>query len=58
MFDMDLPGTADHTRMINLDEAWERGYWSARLRVTEAELRAAVRAVGELVVDVRRHLGK
>lgn len=57
-YEMDLPGPADHTRVINIDEAWERGYWSARLSVTERELRTAVSAVGEMVVDVKKHLGK
>lgn len=56
--DMDGKAPSDYARIINIDEAWERGYWSARLDVTEAELRRAVSAVGEIVVDVKRHLGK
>lgn len=59
MFDhSNSPAPSDHARVINIDEAWERGYWSARLEVTETQLRTAVSAVGGLVVDVKRHFGK
>jgi hypothetical protein len=51
-------GPCDHAHAINVDEAWERGYWTARFQITEAELRSAIGAVGEMVVDVKRHLGK
>lgn len=48
----------DHARSINIEEAWERGYWTARLAVSEAELRIAINTVGGMVADVKRHLGK
>jgi len=50
-------GPADRAR-INVNEAWERGYWMGVLGVSEAKLREAVKAVGVMVVDVRRYLGK
>jgi len=59
MFDhSDLNAPSDYARIINIDEAWERGYWSARLEISETELRTAISTVGDLVVDVRRHFGK
>ncbi|QNM94884.1 DUF3606 domain-containing protein [Chitinimonas koreensis] len=45
-------------KKINVNEDWEVKYWTKELGVNEATLRAAVKAVGPLVVDVRRHLGK
>lgn len=55
--DLKNRGPADRSR-INVNEAWEVQYWTKTLGCTEAELRAAVRAVGVMVDDVRRHLGK
>jgi hypothetical protein len=43
---------------ISLTEAWEVRYWCKALGVTEAELRAAVKAVGNGTAAVKRHLGK
>lgn len=33
-------------RFISLSESWEVAYWTQALDVTESQLRAAVRAVG------------
>jgi hypothetical protein len=43
---------------INVHEAWELEYWCKELGVTVAQLKAAVAAVGVMVADVKKHLGK
>lgn len=43
---------------INIHESHEVAYWTKRFGVTEAQLKAAVAAVGVMVKDVQRHLGK
>jgi len=43
---------------INRHEAYEVEYWTKELGVTKAQLLAAIDAVGPMVKDVRRHLGK
>ncbi|MDQ8050850.1 DUF3606 domain-containing protein [Luteibacter sp.] len=48
-------GAADRSR-INLNQDHELRYWMGALDVTEDELRAAVRAVGSSVNDVREYL--
>lgn len=50
-------GPADRSR-INVHEPWEVRYWTQELGVTEAQLRAAVNAVGVSAAAVRRHLGR
>lgn len=55
--DLKNHGPADRAR-VNVNEAWERAYWCKDFGCTEAQLRAAVAAVGVMVVNVRRHLGK
>lgn len=50
-------GEPDRIR-INVHEAWELQYWSTHLRVTPQQLIAAVKAVGPMVDDVRRPLGR
>ncbi len=50
-------GPADRAR-INVHEAWELAYWTKELGVSADQLRAAVKAVGVMAADVRRHLGK
>jgi hypothetical protein len=52
-----LTGSPDNRR-INIHEAYEVAYWCKELRVTEAQLRAAVVAVGDSAAAVRRYLGK
>lgn len=43
---------------ININQSWEIDYWTKELGVSEQQLRAAVSAVGTLVADVKKHLGK
>lgn len=43
---------------INIYEPYEVNYWCAELKVTKAELIAAVKAVGTSVAAVKKHLGK
>jgi Protein of unknown function (DUF3606). len=43
---------------ISLTEAWEVKYWREKFGVTEAQLRAAVKAVGNSAAAVRKYLGK
>ena len=43
---------------INVHESWELAYWCKELRVSESELKAAVKAVGVMASAVRRHLGR
>lgn len=44
--------------LIDPDQKHERDYWCAVLGCTEAELRAAIKAVGNSAAKVRKHLGK
>ncbi|RMV27326.1 hypothetical protein ALP12_200152 [Pseudomonas savastanoi pv. phaseolicola] len=55
--DLTNKGPKDRTR-VNTSEDWEVKYWTKEFGVTEAELKAAVKAVGPMVVDVRKKLGK
>jgi len=50
-------GSPDRLR-ININEPWELRYWARALNTTEKDLKAAVNAVGVLVKDVRKQLGK
>jgi uncharacterized protein DUF3606 len=50
-------GAADRNR-INVKEDYEVKYWTKELGVSEAQLRAAVAAVGVQAADVRKHLKK
>jgi hypothetical protein len=50
-------GPQDRAR-VNVNEAWEVTYWCKEFGCTPDQLRAAVKAVGVMVVDVRRHLKK
>jgi Protein of unknown function (DUF3606) len=43
---------------VNVHESWEVRYWCKTFGCTEAELKAAVKAVGVSVSAVRKHLGK
>lgn len=45
-------------KKINIHQEWEIEYWARKFGVTRAQLRAAVEAVGVMVSDVRRYLGK
>ena len=50
-------GQADRTP-INVNEPYELRDWSEKFGVTPDQLKDAVRAVGPMAEDVRRHLGK
>jgi hypothetical protein len=52
-----IRGPADRSR-VNVNETWEVAYWCRELGCTESDLRRAVNAVGPMVANVRRHLGK
>jgi hypothetical protein len=55
--DKSKPGGQDRKR-INLDEDYEVRDWSKRLGVSADQLRAAVKAVGDRVDAVEKHLNK
>lgn len=44
-------------KKINVNESWELDYWTKTLGVSADRLRQAVRVVGPMVDDVKRHLG-
>jgi hypothetical protein len=48
-------GPADRSR-INVNEEWERRYWTKELGVSEEQLRAAVSTAGVSADAVREHL--
>lgn len=50
-------GPQDRSR-VNVNEPYELDYWSKHFGVTPQQLRDAVKAVGPMVDDVRRRLGK
>jgi len=49
------PGPRDRDR-INLGEDYEVRYWTQEFNCTDGQLRAAVKAVGVMVNDVRAYL--
>ena len=55
--DLKDKGQADRLR-INVNEGHELTYWTKALGVTADELQKAVKAVGVMAADVRKHLGK
>jgi hypothetical protein len=55
--DLHNRGPKDRAR-VNTSEAWELKYWTKEFGVTEDQLKAAVKAVGPMVTDVRKKLGK
>ena len=50
-------GPRDASR-VNVNEDYEVRYWTQTLGCTESQLRAAVKAVGVMVADVRAWLAK
>lgn len=50
-------GPADSSR-VNVNEDYEVRYWTQRLGCSEAQLHAAVKAVGVMVADVEKQLKK
>jgi hypothetical protein len=55
--DLDKRGQMDRIR-INVNEEHEVRYWTEELGVTREELEQAVKTVGVMVEDVRKHLRK
>ncbi len=55
--DLKNRGVQDRLR-INVQEDHEVRYWTQELRVSREQLEAAVKAVGVMVADVRKHLAK
>jgi len=56
MDDLTKKGPADRSR-INMQEAWEVGYWTKELGVSKTELEKAVNKVGNSTAAVRKELG-
>lgn len=50
-------GPQDDAR-VNVNQDWEVAYWTKKFGVSEAKLREEVKAVGVMVVDVKKYLGK
>ena len=50
-------GPANRSR-VNVHEDYELKYLSQKFGVTADQLRAAVRAIGQMAHEVARHLGK
>ncbi len=48
----------DDTRVIALDQPWQVHHWCRKFGVGEADLRLAMRDVGDLAEDVQRHLSR
>ena len=57
MDDLKNKGPQDRNR-ISLSEPWEVRWWCESLGVTETQLQAAVKAVGNSVANVRSYLAK
>lgn len=55
--DLNKRGQQDRIR-INVNEEHELRYWTEELGVTREELERAVKAVGVMAEDVRKHLKK
>jgi hypothetical protein len=55
--DLNKRGQQDRLR-INAHEEHEVRYWTANLNVSRAELEQAVKAVGVMAEEVRKHLGR
>jgi len=41
---------------INVNQSWELVYWSKKFRVSPERLAKAVKIVGPMVIDVKKHL--
>lgn len=50
-------GKPDRDR-VNIHEPYEVRDWSSKLGVTPEQLKEAEKAVGPMVKDIRKHLGK
>lgn len=55
----DLKNRGEQDRLrINVHEEHEVRYWTKELNITREQLESAVKAVGVMAVDVRKHLAK
>ncbi|MBS5982305.1 DUF3606 domain-containing protein [Clostridium butyricum] len=45
-------------KKINVNQSWEVEYWCKVLGCTKEQLKAAVKKVGPMVVDVKKELNK
>ena len=55
----DLKNRGEQDRLrINVHEEHEVRYWTKELNVTREELERAVKDVGVMAADVRKHVGK
>jgi len=55
--DLNKRGAPDRLR-INVHEEHEVRYWTEELGVSREQLEQAVKVVGVMAADVRKHLGK
>lgn len=55
--DLTKTGKQDDIR-INVNQAHEVTYWTKKFGVSEAKLKAAVKAVGPMAKNVKKYLGK
>lgn len=55
--DLKQRGAPDRLR-INIHEEHEVRYWTEALGVSREQLEQAVKAVGVMAADVRKHLGR
>jgi len=58
-----MPGNLDRQKpedptKINIHQQWELNFWTNELGVTETELKNAVKVVGPMVKDVKKHLNE
>lgn len=54
--DLSKRGPKDQSR-VNVNEPWEVRYWCTTFKCTEAQLKAAVKAVGPMAAAVAKQLG-
>ena len=55
--DLENRGPQDRSK-VNVNEQWEVRWWTSKFRCTEAELKAAVKAVGTGAAAVQAYLSK
>jgi len=53
--DLSKKGPADKAK-VNVNEPWELKYWTKTLNVAEEKLKAAEKAVGTRLEDIRKYL--
>ncbi|WP_333804911.1 DUF3606 domain-containing protein [Sulfurospirillum sp.] len=55
--DLTKKGPKDASK-INVNEPWELKYWTQKFKCSDADLKAAVKAVGVSVIAVQTYLQK